>query len=204
MPAWYEPIVETGLVPDRILRTAIRQQVGAPRPPQQSPAEAGDPELSTPTCALRRATQRPAPSPSIRPTPTASTTKSRSMFFLRVLGTHRKYSCCYWEDRRHARFRASAACSTSPPGAPASKTARPSSTSAAAGAPFRSTRPKIPEQLRPGRLELPFTARIHRSRSAPARSRESARRHCRHQLVQPRPALRPHRLGRNDGARPQL
>jgi len=95
MPAWYEPIVETGLVPDRILRAAIRKQVGD-RARREYRRAKGDPELQH--AQLARYVEELKASPIAVNTPDANRQHYEVPveFFLRVLGKHRKYSCCYW------------------------------------------------------------------------------------------------------------
>jgi cyclopropane-fatty-acyl-phospholipid synthase len=97
MSRWYEPIVETGLVPDWAIRAAIRRQVGD-RLRGERERTLGDPLLQS--AHLKRYVERLKASPIAINTPDANRQHYEVPvdFFLRVLGTHRKYSCCYWAD----------------------------------------------------------------------------------------------------------
>lgn len=94
MQAWYEPIVERDLVPDWILRAGIRQ-LAAERLREE---DQGDPERQR-ARQLRYVEQ-------LKASPIAICTTEANQqhyevpaeFFLSVLGSHAKYSCCYWQD----------------------------------------------------------------------------------------------------------
>lgn len=90
MSAWYEPIVETGLVPDGLIRAGIRRQVG----------ERVNLESHRAPDHIERYVERLNASPIAINTPDANRQHYEVPvdFFLRVLGAHRKYSCCYWAE----------------------------------------------------------------------------------------------------------
>jgi cyclopropane-fatty-acyl-phospholipid synthase len=92
--AWYEPLVERGLVPDFVLRAGIRRLI------EQRIAEEdqGDPEAQL--AHLMRYVEQLKASPIAIHTPAANQQHYEvpAEFFARVLGEHRKYSCCYWRD----------------------------------------------------------------------------------------------------------
>jgi len=92
--AWYEPLVERDLVPDRVLRAGIRRLVGM----RVLEETKGNPELQQ--AHLMSYIQQ------LRESPIAIHTQDANRqhyevpaeFFARVLGAHRKYSCCYWGE----------------------------------------------------------------------------------------------------------
>jgi cyclopropane-fatty-acyl-phospholipid synthase len=92
--AWYEPLVERDLVPDRILRAGIRRLIA-----QRLRAEdKGDPERQQ--AHFRNYVDRLKASPIAIDTRAANRQHYEvpAEFFAAVLGTHRKYSCCYWQE----------------------------------------------------------------------------------------------------------
>jgi cyclopropane-fatty-acyl-phospholipid synthase len=90
--AWYEPLVERDLVPDWILRAAIRRLLAQ----RLREEDEGDPE--------RQRARHMRYIEQLRTGPIALHTceanqqhyEVPSEFFASVLGSHRKYSCCYW------------------------------------------------------------------------------------------------------------
>jgi cyclopropane-fatty-acyl-phospholipid synthase len=92
--AWYEPLVEGGLVPDWILRAGIRRLIAQ----RLRDEDKGDPERQQ--AHLMRYTDQ------LRASPIAIDTRAANSqhyevpaeFFASVLGRYRKYSCCYWRD----------------------------------------------------------------------------------------------------------
>lgn len=93
-PAWYDPLVERDLLPDRVLRAGIRRLIRQ----RLRDEDKGDPELAQ-AHLLRYVEQ-------LRVSPIAIHTSDANQqhyevpaaFFERVLGVHRKYSCCYWAE----------------------------------------------------------------------------------------------------------
>jgi len=92
--AWYEPLIERALVPDWILRTGIRRLIKQ----RLRDEDQGDPERQA-AHALRYIEQLKA-SPIAIHTPAANQQHYEvpPEFFANVLGSHRKYSCCYWQE----------------------------------------------------------------------------------------------------------
>ena len=92
--AWYEPLMERDLVPDCILRAGIRRLLA--RRIQEE--DRGDPEKRK--AHLLRYIEQLKASPIAIHTSAANQQHYEvpAEFFALVLGTHRKYSCCYWKD----------------------------------------------------------------------------------------------------------
>lgn len=93
-PAWYEPLVERDLVPDWVLRAGIRQLIHQ----RLRHEDKGDPELAQ--AHLMRYIEQLNASPIATHTYYANQQHYEvpAAFFERVLGVHRKYSCCYWAE----------------------------------------------------------------------------------------------------------
>src|ERR1700689_475615 len=91
--AWYEGLVERDLVPDWILRAGIRRLVAQ----RLREEDKGDPERQQ--AHLMRYIDQLKASPIAIHTPAANQQHYEvpAEFFARVLGNHRKYSCCYWQ-----------------------------------------------------------------------------------------------------------
>jgi cyclopropane-fatty-acyl-phospholipid synthase len=93
MSAWYEPLLDRDWVPDWALRLAIRQLLAA----RLREEDLGDPE--------RQQAHHMQYVEQLKSSPLAlHTTEANQQhyevpaeFFANVLGSHRKYSCCYWE-----------------------------------------------------------------------------------------------------------
>ncbi len=87
MSAWYEPILERDLVPDALIRVAIRGLIQDRLREEESRDKAAFIE------ELKR-------SPLAIHTDAANEQHYEvpPEFFLLALGPHRKYSCCYWPD----------------------------------------------------------------------------------------------------------
>jgi cyclopropane-fatty-acyl-phospholipid synthase len=94
MAAWYEPLVERDLVPDWILRAGIRRLVAQ----RLREEDKGDPEIQL--AHLMSYVEQLKASPIAIHTPTANQQHYEvpAEFFASVLGSHRKYSCCYWQE----------------------------------------------------------------------------------------------------------
>jgi cyclopropane-fatty-acyl-phospholipid synthase len=92
--AWYEPLVDRNLVPDKLLRLGIRRLLEA----RLRQEDKGNPEA--------RQTHLMNYIDRLRSSPVAINTQEANRqhyevpaeFFAQVLGAHRKYSCCYWTD----------------------------------------------------------------------------------------------------------
>jgi len=91
---WYEPLVERDLVPDWILRAGIRRLLS-----QRLRDEYSD-DSETQQGRLMNYVQQLKASPIAIHTPSANQQHYEvpAEFFATVLGRHRKYSCCYWEE----------------------------------------------------------------------------------------------------------
>jgi len=90
--AWYERFVDRDMVPDRVLRSGVRRLIA-----QRLHAEdKGDPEAQQ--AHLMRHIEHLKASPIAVQTPAANRQHYEvpAEFFAAVLGTHGKYSCCYW------------------------------------------------------------------------------------------------------------
>jgi cyclopropane-fatty-acyl-phospholipid synthase len=94
MPARYEPLVDRDLVPDRILRAGIRRLLKD----RLIEEDKGDPESQQ--AHLMKYVEHLKASPIAINTPEANSQHYEvpADFFSLVLGTHRKYSCCYWAE----------------------------------------------------------------------------------------------------------
>jgi cyclopropane-fatty-acyl-phospholipid synthase len=92
--AWYEALVERDLAPDWILRAAIRRHLAQ----RLREEDKGDPE--------RQQVHLMSYIEQLKASPIAIHTAAANQqhyevpaeFFASVLGSHRKYSCCYWQD----------------------------------------------------------------------------------------------------------
>lgn len=93
-PAWYESLVERDLVPDWILRTGIRRLIAQ----RLREEDKGAPELQQ--AHLMKYLEQLKSSPIAIHTPVANQQHYEvpADFFAAVLGRHRKYSCCYWQE----------------------------------------------------------------------------------------------------------
>ena len=91
--AWYEPILERGAVPDFLVRAMIRRLL------RQRIAEETAPDLEQQQARLMRYIQQLKASPIAIHTSSANQQHYEvpAEFFAKVLGTHRKYSCGYWQ-----------------------------------------------------------------------------------------------------------
>ena len=93
-PAWYEPLVERDLVPDSILIAGIRRLIKQ----RLHDEDKGDVEKQQ--AHLMRYIEQLKASPIAIHTPMANHQHYEvpAEFFASVLGSHRKYSCCYWRE----------------------------------------------------------------------------------------------------------
>jgi cyclopropane-fatty-acyl-phospholipid synthase len=93
-PAWYEPLVERDLVPDSILRAGIRRLIAQ----RLRGEDKGDPQRQQEH--FNKYLDRLKASPIAIHAPAANQQHYEvpAEFFAAVLGSHRKYSCCYWHD----------------------------------------------------------------------------------------------------------
>src|ERR1700735_73025 len=94
VPAWYEPLVERDLAPDWILRAGIRRLVAQ----RLREEDKGEPERQQ--AHLMWYIDQLKASPIAIHTPAANQQHYEvpAEFFASVLGSHRKYSCCYFQD----------------------------------------------------------------------------------------------------------
>jgi cyclopropane-fatty-acyl-phospholipid synthase len=92
--AWYEGLVERNLVPDWILRSGIRRLIAQ----RLRDEDKGDPERQQ--AHLMGYIDQLKASPIAIHTPAANQQHYEvpAEFFASVLGSHRKYSCCYWQE----------------------------------------------------------------------------------------------------------
>jgi len=92
--AWYEPLVERDLVPDLILRAGIRRLIRQ----RLRDEDKGDPERQQ--AHLMHYIEQLKASPIAIHAPAANQQHYEvpAEFFALVLGSHRKYSCCYWQE----------------------------------------------------------------------------------------------------------
>ena len=92
--AWYESLVERDLVPDWILRAGIRRLVAQ----RLRDEDKGDPEKQQ--AHFMKYVEQLKASPIAIHTPAANQQHYEvpAEFFASVLGSHRKYSCCYWQE----------------------------------------------------------------------------------------------------------
>jgi len=93
-PAWYQPLVEHDLVPDSILMAGIRRLIRQ----RLRQEDSGDVEKRQ--AHLMRYIEQLKASPIALHAPTANQQHYEvpAEFFCSVLGSHRKYSCCYWQE----------------------------------------------------------------------------------------------------------
>jgi cyclopropane-fatty-acyl-phospholipid synthase len=91
--SWYEPWVERDLVPDLVLRAGIRRLIAA----RLQEEDKGGPELQQ--AHLAGYIEQLKASPIAIHTAAANQQHYEVPvdFFAAVLGSHRKYSCCYWK-----------------------------------------------------------------------------------------------------------
>jgi len=91
--AWYEPLLERGVVPDRIVRSGMRRLLAQ----RLHDEHKGDPELQQ--AHLMRYVEQLKASPIAIETSAANQQHYEvpAEFFAAVLGSHRKYSCGYWQ-----------------------------------------------------------------------------------------------------------
>jgi len=91
--AWYEPLVELDLVPDRLLRLGVRRLIAQ----RLQEEDKGDP--TSQHAHLMRYIEQLKASPIAVQTPAANRQHYEvpPEFFAAVLGSNRKYSCCYWQ-----------------------------------------------------------------------------------------------------------
>ena len=92
--AWYEPLLERDLAPDWILRAGIRRLIAQ----RLRSEDKGDPDRQR--AHFMAYVQRLKSSQIALYTPAANQQHYEvpADFFQIVLGSHRKYSCCYWQD----------------------------------------------------------------------------------------------------------
>jgi cyclopropane-fatty-acyl-phospholipid synthase len=90
--AWYEPMVELGVVPDFLIRAMIRRLL------RQRIAAETAPDVEQQQARLTRYIQNLKASPIAIHTASANQQHYEvpAEFFAKVLGQHRKYSCGYW------------------------------------------------------------------------------------------------------------
>lgn len=93
-PAWYEPLLEKGYVPDPIIRLGIRRLIA------QRITEETEPTPERQQARLMRWVETLKASPIALHTPDANDQHYEvpASFFELVLGKHGKYSCGYWAD----------------------------------------------------------------------------------------------------------
>src|SRR5271169_863171 len=94
MPGWYEPLVDRDLVPDRVLRAGIRKLLKQ----RLREEDKGGPEAQQ--AHLMKYVEQLKASPIAINTPDANRQHYEvpADFFNQVLGSHRKYSCCYFAE----------------------------------------------------------------------------------------------------------
>jgi cyclopropane-fatty-acyl-phospholipid synthase len=94
MPAWYEPLVDRDLVPDPLLRAGIRTLLKQ----RLREEDKGGPEAQQ--AHLMEYVEQLKASPIAINTPDANRQHYEvpADFFNQVLGSHRKYSCCYFAE----------------------------------------------------------------------------------------------------------
>ena len=92
--AWYEPLVERDLVPDRILRGGIRHLIAQ----RLRHEDQGDLERQRAHLMCYVEQLKASPIAIHAPAANRQHYEVPAEFFGSVLGTHRKYSCCYWQD----------------------------------------------------------------------------------------------------------
>ena len=91
--AWYEPLVERDLVPDAVLRAGIRRLLEA----RLREEDKGDPEAQQAHLMGYVESLRSSPIAINTPDANRQHYEVPAEFFGKVLGAHRKYSCCYWD-----------------------------------------------------------------------------------------------------------
>ena len=91
---WFEPLVERDAVPDWMLRAGIRRLIAQ----RLREEDKGEPERQQ--AHLMGYIEELKASPIARDTLAANEQHYEvpAAFFEAVLGSHRKYSCCYWQD----------------------------------------------------------------------------------------------------------
>ena len=91
--AWYEALVERDLVPDSILRAGIRRLLAQ----RLRDEDKGDPEKQQAHFMSYVAQLKASPIAIHAPRANQQHYEVPADFFASVLGSHRKYSCCYWQ-----------------------------------------------------------------------------------------------------------
>jgi len=93
-PAWYEPLLERGVVPDTLIRSGIRRLLA------QRIADETEPTAEKQQARLMRWVEELKASPIAIHTPAANEQHYEvpAAFYDLVLGKHRKYSSGYWVD----------------------------------------------------------------------------------------------------------
>jgi cyclopropane-fatty-acyl-phospholipid synthase len=91
--SWYEPLIERGLVPDLLLRAGIRRLI-AQRVREE---DKGSPERQRSHFMAYVEELKASPIAIHTPAANEQHYEVPADFFAAVLGTHRKYSCCYWQ-----------------------------------------------------------------------------------------------------------
>ncbi len=91
--AWYEPLVERDLVPDWILRAGIRRLVAQ----RLRDEDKGDPEKQQAHFMSYVGQLKASPIAVHTSAANQQHYELPNEFFASVLGSHRKYSCCYWQ-----------------------------------------------------------------------------------------------------------
>ena len=92
--AWYEPLVERDLAPDWILRAGIRRFVAQ----RIRDENQGDPETQQAHLMNYIRQLKAIPIAIHAAQANQQHYEVPAEFFASVLGSHRKYSCCYWEE----------------------------------------------------------------------------------------------------------
>jgi len=196
--------VEQGLVPDRVIRLGIRRLLKA----RLSELHSGD---AVATAALTQAfidELRAAPLALLPEKANEQHYEVPAAFFGAVLGTHRKYSSCYWGEGDaavHTLAQAEAAalqltCERSG----LTDGQQVLELGCGWGSLSLWMAERFPGEPHHGTVELALAAAAHRGPGGAARADESARGHLRHQRVRHRGSLRPRRLGRDVRASAQL
>ncbi len=92
--AWYESLVERDLVPDAILRAGIRRLIAQ----RLRSEDKGEPERQRAHLMSHIQVLKASPIAIHAPAANQQHYEVPAEFFAAVLGTHRKYSCCYWRE----------------------------------------------------------------------------------------------------------
>jgi len=92
--ARHEPLVERDLVPDWILRAGIRRLVAQ----RLRDEDKGDPEKQQAHLMSHIDSLKSSPIAIHTPDANRQHYEVPAEFFALVLGSHRKYSCCYWQE----------------------------------------------------------------------------------------------------------